>query len=71
MAELHTLLIKQEQSTTPNLCSTFFRILENPLFALFKTSKFELFDLSLNGFDIEIEPLEALKDVHSRLLLRI
>lgn len=52
MNELHTLLVKEEQSATPNLRSTFFRILENPLFALFKTSKFELFDLSLNGFDI-------------------
>lgn len=54
MGDLTTFLIKEEQSSTPNLRSTFFRIIENPLFALFKTSKFELFDLCLNGFDIEI-----------------
>lgn len=27
--------------------------------------------MSLNGFDIEIEPLEALKEVHARLVVRI
>lgn len=71
MVDLQQFLITDEQASTPNLRSTFFRILENPLFNLFKTSKFELFDLCLNGFDIEIEPLEAIKEVQSRLATKI
>lgn len=71
MADLQQFLITDEQASTPNLRSTFFRILENPLFNLFKTSKFELFDLCLNGFDIEIEPLEAIKEVQARLVTKI
>ena len=41
----------------------FYRILENPLLLLFKVSRFEIFELRLNGFDIEITPIEAIEEL--------
>lgn len=61
-------MIKDELASTPTLRSTFYKVLESPLFCLFKSSKFELFELCLNGFDIEYEPDEAIKEVHKGLL---
>ena len=47
-------LVKQEVATTEKLRKTFYRILDSPLLLLFKISRFEIFDLRLNGFDIEL-----------------
>ena len=68
MNDLTDFLIKDELASTPTLRSTFYKVLDNPLFCLFKSSKFELFELCLNGFDIEYEADEAIKEVHKGLL---
>lgn len=68
MNDLTQFLIKDELASTPTLRSTFYKVLDSPLFCLFKSSKFELFELCLNGFDIEYEPDEAIREVHKALI---
>lgn len=54
IGDLIEFLVKQEVATTEKLRKTFYRILDSPLLLLFKISRFEIFDLRLNGFDIEL-----------------
>lgn len=60
-------LVRQEVASTEKLRKTFYRILENPLILLFKISRFEIFDLRLNGFDIELKPIEAITELAKTL----
>lgn len=60
VSDLTEFLINQEIASTDKLRKTFFKLLENPLIFLFKVSRFEIFNLRLNAFDIELEPIDAI-----------
>ena len=60
VSDLSEFLINQEIASTDKLRKTFYKILENPLTFLFKVSRFEIFNLRLNAFDIELQPIEAI-----------
>ena len=68
VSDLTEFLINQQIASTDKLRKTFYRILENPMTFLFKVSRFEIFNLRLNAFDIELEPIDAVCEVGSSLL---
>ena len=71
VGDLSTFLIEQEIASTDKLRKTFYRILENPLIMLFKVSRFEIFNLRLNAFDIELDPIEAVGELGTSVLANI
>ena len=71
VSDLSEFLIKQEIASTDKLRKTFYLILENPLTFLFKVSRFEIFNLRLNAFDIELEPIDAVAELATALLRNI
>jgi predicted RNA binding protein with dsRBD fold (UPF0201 family) len=71
ISDLTEFLINQQIASTDKLRKTFYRILENPMTFLFKVSRFEIFNLRLNAFDIELEPIDAVCEVGSSLLSNI
>ena len=71
VSDLTEFLINQQIASTDKLRKTFYRILENPMTFLFKVSRFEIFNLRLNAFDIELEPIDAVCEVGSSLLSSI
>ena len=71
LEDLSEILIKQEVGSTDKLRKTFYRLLENPLTLLFRISRFEIFNLRLNAFDIELDPIDAVSQVGTELLNNI
>jgi hypothetical protein len=71
VSDLTEFLINQEIASTDKLRKTFFKLLENPLIFLFKVSRFEIFNLRLNAFDIEYEPIDAITELGSSILVNI
>jgi hypothetical protein len=41
--------------------------LESPLLLLFKVSRFEIFNLRFNAFDIELDPIDAICELATLL----
>jgi hypothetical protein len=68
VSDLTEFLINQQIASTDKLRKTFYRILENPMTFLFKVSRFEIFNLRLNAFDIELEPIDAVSELGSSIL---
>lgn len=71
VSDLTEFLINQEIASTDKLRKTFFKLLENPLIFLFKVSRFEIFNLRLNAFDIELEPIDAIAELAASILQNI
>lgn len=71
ISDLTEFLINQQIASTDKLRKTFYRILENPLNFLFKVSRFEIFNLRFNAFDIELEPIDAICQLGASLLANI
>ena len=71
ISDLTEFLINQQIASTDKLRKTFYRLLENPLTFLFKVSRFEIFNLRLNAFDIELEPIDAVSQVGASILENI
>jgi hypothetical protein len=71
VSDLTEFLINQEIASTDKLRKTFFRLLENPLIFLYKVSRFEIFNLRLNAFDIELEPIDAIAELAASILENI
>ena len=71
ISDLSEFLINQQIASTDKLRKTFYRLLENPLTFLFKVSRFEIFNLRLNAFDIELEPIDAVCELGASILTNI